>query len=142
MNRSYSMKWNLPTCVWTVLLLCGAGIMTAQAAASTILTFSVDMATNVADGTFNPPPGGSDVVSVFGTFNGYASPGLVLVQEGSSTIYTNSYNDTNDANGTTVAYRFLIDGNVEPLSCYDNRAWYLPATSGASLVLPTPFYGG
>jgi hypothetical protein len=136
------MKWNLPTRVLTVLLLCGAGIMTARAASSTIITFSVDMATNLAAGTFNPPPGGSDVVSVFGSFNGYANPGLVLVQEGDSTIYTNSYNDTSDANGTTVAYRFLIDGNVEPLSCYDNRAWYLPTTSGASLVLPTPFYGG
>ncbi|MGC9940301.1 MAG: hypothetical protein ABSE48_00620 [Verrucomicrobiota bacterium] len=136
------MKWNLQIRVWAMLLLCGAGIMTARAASSTFVTFSVDMATNIANGTFNPPPGGSDVVSVFGTFNGYASPGLVLVQEGSSTIFTNSYNDTTDANGTTVAYRFMINGNLESLSCYDNRADYLPATSGASLVLPTPFYGG
>src|SRR5450631_242666 len=138
------MKRNLLTCVRAWLLLCIAGIMTAQAS-STILTFSVDMSTNLADGTFNPPPPagtGSDVVSVFGSFNGYANPGLLLVQAGNSTIFTNSYDDTSDANGTTVAYRFLINGNAEPLSCYDNRAWYLPQTSGASLALPTPYYGG
>jgi hypothetical protein len=138
------MKRNLLTCVWAALLLCATGIMTAQAS-STIITFSVDMATNLADGSFNPPPPagtGTDAVSVFGSFNGYANPGLLLVQAGSSTIFTNSYNDTGDANGTTVAYRFLINGNAEPLSCYDNRAWYLPTNSGASLVLPTPYYGG
>jgi len=118
--------------------------MSAQAS-STIITFSVDMATNLANGTFNPPPPagtGSDAVSVFGSFNGYANPGLILYQEGSSTVFTNSYNDTSDANGNTVAYRFLENGNAEPLSCYDNRAAHLPATSGASLVLPTPYYGG
>ena len=136
------MKWKLPTRLWAVLLLCAAGLKTAHGASSTFLTFSVDMATNIAQGTFNPPPGGSDVVSVFGSFNGYSNPGLVLVQEGSSTVYTNSYDDTSDANGTTVAYRFLLNGTAEPLSCYDNRAWYLPASSGASVVLPTPFYGG
>lgn len=102
------MNKNLLPSVWAGLMLCSAGIITAQAS-STILTFSVDMATNLADGTFNPPPPagtGSDVVSVFGSFNGYANPGLVLVQAGNSTIFTNSYDDTSDANGTTVAYRF------------------------------------
>jgi hypothetical protein len=138
------MKRNLLTSVWAGFLLCTTGIMTAQAS-STIITFSVDMATNLADGSFNPPPPagtGTDAVSVFGSFNGYASPGLLLVQAGSSTVFTNSYNDTSDANGTTVAYRFLINGSAEPLSCYDNRAWYLPTNSGASLALPTPYYGG
>ncbi len=138
------MKRNLLTCAWAGVLLCSGGIMAAHASSS-IVFFSVNMATNLANGSFNPPPPagtGSDVVSVFGSFNGYANPGLVLSQEGNSTIYTNSYNDTSDANGTTMAYRFLIDGNAEPLSCYDNRAIYLPATSGASVSTPVSYYGG
>jgi hypothetical protein len=144
MKQNQTMKRNLLMYAWAGLLLCSGGLMTAQAASS-IVDFSVDMATNIANGTFNPAPPagtGADVISVFGSFNGYANPGLILVQAGSSTIYTNSYNDTSDANGTTVAYRFLLDGNAEPLSCYDNRADYLPATSGATVVLPTAFYGG
>ena len=139
------MKRNLLTSVWAGLMLGAAGIMTAQAS-STFITFSVDMATNLANGSFNPPPpagNGSDTVGVFGTFNGYA-PGFQLFQVGSSTVYTNTYNDTADPNGTPVAYRFYINntGNLEPLSCYDNRAAYTPTNSGASLVLPTSFYGG
>ena len=126
------------------LLLCAAGIMTAQA--NTIVTFSVNMATNLANGTFNPPAPagtGTDGVFVFGTFNGYAG-GFQLVQVDSSTVYTNTYNDTADPNGTMTAYRFYINttATLEPLSTYDNRAANLPTNSGASLVLPTPFYGG
>jgi hypothetical protein len=112
-------------------------------AASTILTFSVDMA-NVPAGTFNPPPPagtGSDIVYVFGTFNGWAGPGLPLIQQGTSTVYTNTVNDTSDVNGGTVDYRFKINGNTETTASYDNRAARLPATSGASLILPTPYYG-
>jgi hypothetical protein len=139
------MKWNLPTRVLAVFLLCGAGIMTAQAASSTIITFSVDMATNLASGTFNPPSPagtGADVVYVRGTFNGWAYPGLPLTEVGSSTIWTNSYNDTSDANGDVVTY--LYDDTQtgdEGTGDYDNRAAYLPSISGASLVLPVQFYG-
>ncbi|MGH7975146.1 MAG: hypothetical protein ACREC8_00640, partial [Limisphaerales bacterium] len=134
------MKRKLLTSVWAVFLLCAAGIMTTQA--NTIITFSVDMATNLANGSFNPPPNGSDAVYVFGTFNGFASPGVQLVQVGSSSVFTNTVNDTGDANGNTMSYAFNINGTVEPLSCYDNRAVHLPANSGASLVLPTQYYGG
>ncbi len=135
------MKRNSLAFLMMGVLLCHGSLMAAKGASS-IVFFSVDMATNLALGTFNPPPAGSDVLSVFGTFNGYASPGLVLVQQGSSTVYTNSYNDTSDPNGTTMAYRFMINGNLEPLSCYDNRAIYLPATSGAAVSTPVSFYGG
>ena len=139
------MKKNLLTSVFAGLLLCATGITNAQASSS-ILFFSVNMVTNLNSATFNPPPAeggtGTDQVSVFGTFNGYASPGLILVRAGSSTLWTNSYNDVNDANASVVAYRFMINGNLEPVSCYDNRAAYLPAVSGASIALPAAFYGG
>ncbi len=107
------------------------------------------MATNLANGSFNPPPPagtGTDGVFVFRDASMATLPEFQLFQAGSSTVYTNSYNDTSDPNGTPVAYRFYINntdpGNLEPLSDYDNRAAYLPTNSGASLVLPTAFYGG
>ena len=115
-------------------------------ASSTILFFSVNMATNLANGTFNPPAPagtGTDAVYVNGTFYGWTSNGVQLVQEGSTTIWTNSYNDTDDQNGHVVSYRFNINGsgNYESTASWDNRAAELPATSGASVNLPTPYYG-
>jgi hypothetical protein len=124
------------------LLFGAAGIITAQA--DTIITFSVDMATNLANGSFNPPPPagtGTNVVYVNGTFYGWSGNGLQLFQEGTGTVYTNSFDDTSDANGHVVSYRFRIDGNYESTASWDNRGAQLPATGGASLVLPTPYYG-
>ncbi|HEY1787208.1 MAG TPA: hypothetical protein VGJ73_03590, partial [Verrucomicrobiae bacterium] len=127
------------------LLLCLAGMASVQAA-STILFFSVNMATNLANGSFNPPAPagtGTDVAYVNGTFFGWSGNGLQLVQEGSTTIWTNSYNDTSDQNGNVVSYRFNINGsgNYESTASWDNRGAELPATSGATVNLPTPYYG-
>jgi hypothetical protein len=141
------MKRKVLTSVCAGLLLWAAAIMTAQA--DTIITFSVNMATNLANGTFNPPPPagtGSDAIYANGTFFGWAGNGLQLVQEGSGTIWTNSYDDTSDANGHVVSYRFrlasaLLGTGYESTASWDNRAWKLPTNSGVSLVLPTPFYG-
>ena len=133
-----SMKYIL----LTGLLLGAAGIMTAQAASSTIVTFSVDMATNISAGTFIP---GTDTVAARGTFNGYGQ--LPLVRQGSTTIYTNTVNDTTDANGGVLQYKFWDSnagvGNTgweSPADGGKNRAAQLPSTVGASLVLPTPYF--
>lgn len=126
----------------TGLLFCVAGMVTASAQSSTIVTFSVDMATNIADGTFIP---GTDTVSVHGTFNGWGS-GVNLVQQGTSTVYTNTVDDTSDANGGVLQYKFVDsnasvpNGGYESLPTGQNRCAKLPSTSGASLVLPTPFF--
>ncbi len=144
------MKHHMKTMKYVLLsgLFLGmAGRITTQA--DTILSFSVNMATNLADGSFNPPEagaGGTDSVYVNGTFYGWSGNGLQLFEQGSSTIYTNSYDDTADANGHCVSYRFRLasetDGtNYETTASWDNRAAELPATSGASLGLPTPYYG-
>ncbi|HEV2453531.1 MAG TPA: hypothetical protein VGY98_04685 [Verrucomicrobiae bacterium] len=127
----------------------GAGLLcwlfvTMNLNASTLLFFSVNMATNLANGTFNPPPPagtGTNAVYANGTFYGWSGSGLQLVQEGGTTIWTNSYNDTSDQNGKVVSYRFDINGSYESTASWDNRGAELPATSGASLVLPTPYYG-
>ncbi|MGC9943197.1 MAG: hypothetical protein ABSE48_15315, partial [Verrucomicrobiota bacterium] len=120
----------------TGILLGLAGIISAHAQ-STFVTFSVDMGTNIANGTFTP---GTDTVSVHGTFNGWGA-GTNLVQEGSSTVYTNTLDDTSDANAGLLQYKFVIDGSTyESLATGQNRCALLPATSGASLVLSTPFF--
>jgi hypothetical protein len=136
------MKKTIRYALLSGLLFGAAGIMTARA--DTLITFSVDMATNLANGSFNPAPPagtGTNVVYVNGTFFGWSGNGLQLYQEGTSTVYTNSYDDTSDANGHVVSYRFRIDGNYESTASWDNRGAQLPKTSGASLVLPTPYYG-
>ncbi len=117
-------------------LWCAASLVTAQAA-STLVTFSVDMATNILNGSFIPA---SDHVSARGSFNGYSE--LQLAQQGSSTVYTNTANDTTDANGTTLQYKFYSSNGStwESLATGQNRAALLPTNSGASLVLPTPFF--
>ena len=120
------------------LLIGAAGIINSHAANSTIITFSVDMATNIANSTFNPA---TDTVYARGTFNGWPSPGLALVQEGSSTVYTNSANDTLEANGSTTIWQYtFVDNSATTYEGSPNRCAKLPATSGASLVLPTPYF--
>jgi hypothetical protein len=136
------MMLNSKKCGFLVGALIGAvGIVTVQAQSS-IVTFSVNMASNIANGTFNSS---TDTVEVAGTFNGWAPSDLV--QEGASTIYTNTYNDTSDANGGVMSYKFVSSNpayantaGYEPTADGDNRAARLPATSGGSLVLPTPFF--
>ncbi len=121
------------------LLLAAAGTLNSHAANSTIVTFSVDMSTNIANGTFNPT---TDTVYARGTFDGWASPGLALVQANGGNVYTNTANDTSDANGGTMNWQFtfLDNGSTTYEGGPANRCAALPATSGASLVLPTPYF--
>lgn len=134
----------VPKCARYWLLCCVIAITTTAARASTILVFSINMATNLANGSFNPPAPagtGTDAVFVNGTFFGWSGSGVQLVQEGNTTIWTNSYNDTSDQNGDVSSYRFNVNGSYETTATYDNRAAELPSTSGAILNLPTPYYG-
>lgn len=114
-----------------------AGALSAQAQTATV-TFSVDMGTNIALGTFVP---GTDTVSVRGTFDGWSAGGVTLYQEGSSTIYTNTAADASDSPGGILSYIFLKNGSsYEQTADYNNRAYRLPGTAGSTVVLPTPFY--
>jgi len=113
------------------LILLNLGLAGARAGDS-FITFSVD--TSLAP--FIP---GSDTIEVHGTFNGWGA--VSLVQAGSSTVYTNTVEDTADANGGKMEYKFVIDGwNWENPASGCNRAVLLPVTNGASLVLPTAFF--
>ncbi len=125
----------------TVLLAAGFLALGAAQGASTLVTFSVDMSNQVASATFIP---GINTVSVNGTFNGWGLPPnlqQLLVRAGSTTVYTNTVNDTVDANDGQIQYKFITDLNGwENTATTHNRAARLPATDGASLVLPTPYF--
>lgn len=120
------------------LMLGAAGAWSAQAASS-FLTFSVDMSVQIGNATFTP---GVDTVAVRGSFNGWGT--LNLVQQGASSIYTNSVEDTADANGGKLEYKFWNNhggGDIwETPANNQNRAALLPATSGGSLTLPTAYF--
>ena len=94
------------TALFTGAALFITGAMTAQAA-STFITFSVDMSPQITGGTFT---NGVDTIEAHGTFNGYGA--LNLVQVGSSTVYTNTANDTTDPNGGQMQYKFVINGSA------------------------------
>jgi hypothetical protein len=124
-------------CALLAGMLLGTGMLAAQASSS-IVTFSVDMSAQIAGATF---VSGTDTVSANGTFNGYGP--LNLVRVGSTSVYTNTANDTTDANGEKLQYKFVssnASGGWENLPTGQNRAALLPSTSGASLVLPTAFF--
>lgn len=123
------------------LFLCAAAALPLQAASS-FVKFSVDMSVEIANLTFTP---GTDTVRVHGTFNGWGA-GVTLVQEGTSDVYTNTINNTLEPNGATMQYKFVNthpgvpNGGYETPWDYHNRSARLPATSGASLLLPTAYY--
>jgi hypothetical protein len=123
----------------TGLSLCAAGIMTAQAQ-NTLITFSVDESTNIANGSLVP---GVDFVYVEGTFNGWSYPGLQLYQVGNTSVYTNTVDDTAAQDQSDGNVNFIYDDTVnggEHGGDYQNRMAYLPPGNNASLILPTPYY--
>src|ERR1700685_1266823 len=99
------MKMSLKTkcALFVGTALCAVGTLTAHA--DSLITFSVDMSVQITNSTFNPD---SDVVSVQGTYNNWASF-TQLVREGNTSIYTNTVDDTYEANGISTHYQFVID---------------------------------
>src|ERR1041384_1613067 len=89
--------------------LCVDGL---TAGPNTLLTFRVDMASQVASHTLVP---GVNTVWVNGTFNGWSAPPITMVRVGTSSIYSNTVNDTTDANDGKVEYKFITD-----VSTYEN----------------------
>jgi hypothetical protein len=154
------MKRILRISGWIGLLLCAAGMVTAQAQ-NTYVTFSVDMSSNLVAGTFDPavpayvggiPYGGTgtDTVYARGVFDGWAtmaSTMLPLIQIGNSAVFTNTTDDNaaedqsdGNMNWIYAAYEngVFLD---EYTSDFANRMAYLPKGNNATLVLPTAYFG-
>lgn len=126
------------------LLLCSAAA--ASAAGNSIVTYSVDMTGPIQSSAFTP---GVSQVFARGSFNDW-STGAYYDHSGSSlltnnpsapnpNIYSGTFADTNDANGSILNYKYYIDtgGNWEGVA---NRVFGLPNSSGGSLVLPTYYF--
>jgi hypothetical protein len=117
--------------LWAGLLLCSAVV----ASANTLVTFQVDMST----ATFDP---GTQTVSAHGDFNAWGA-GIALTNnpgDPTPTLWTGTTSVA--ANGTVMQYKYVIDpaGTWESIPKGNNRLASLPATSGASLVLPMVYY--
>jgi hypothetical protein len=116
-------------------LLLGAAV--AASAASSIVTFQVDMTAQIQNNAFTP---GVNVVNARGTFNGYGTYALTNNPAGVNTnLYSGTVNDTTDANGSTMQYKYCIDGGGWE-SMANNRQWGLPTANGGSVVLPAYFF--
>jgi len=123
---------------WAGLALCA----TSLAQANTLVTFQVDMTQQITLGTFIP---GTSVAYARGPFNAWGTSALTNNPAGSNTnLYTGTFDDAADPNGGVMNYKYYIDtgGNWDnPSSCGGgNRTLGLPATSGASLVLPIVYF--
>ena len=88
------------------------------------VSFSVDMSTQIALGTFNPDTMG---VGVRGQFNGWAN-GWVLVRQGGSSVYSGSFYITG-AEGEPVWHKFTsglgLSGGKAKAGSYLPNAWGL-----------------
>jgi hypothetical protein len=124
---------------WAGLTLC----VTSLANANTLVTFQVDMTQQIALGNFTP---GANVVNARGFFNGWGTSALTNNPSGSNTnLYSGTFDNTADPNGGVMNYKYCIDsgGWESTTGCGgggDNRTAGLPATSGASLVLPIVYF--
>lgn len=128
-----------------VALALGAANLASAQTSNTLVTFSVDMSSAFNAGYFVL---GTDTVAARGTFNGYGQFFLTNDPVGSNPyLFSGTLSDTTEANGSKMQYKFWTSNASAPNTGWEgtvsgqNRCVLLPATSGASLVLPTPFYG-
>jgi hypothetical protein len=116
--------------LWAGLLLCSA----VAASANTVVTFQVDMTNAGIDPT-------TQTVSAHGSFDGWGA-GIALTNDLSSTnqyLYTGTASVA--ANGSVMEYKYVgSTAGWESIPKGNNRLATLPATSGASLMLPKVYY--
>ena len=96
------------------------------------VTFAVDMGVQIFKGAFNPATNG---VEVRGDFNGFS--GSPLVQQGTSTIYTNTL-AINGTNETVLNYKFFGNGTNE--LAWENRGNRSLSLASSNQTVPTAFF--
>jgi hypothetical protein len=101
------------------------------------LTFQVNMGVQEAYGNFNPANG--DFVEARGSFlvsGGQWIGGWTLSNSPSAPlIYSGTYIDTNDAPGSIIQYKFVING-----STWESGTRYYTITSTNEQILPSAFF--
>jgi hypothetical protein len=118
--------------LWAGLTLCAATL----ANANTLVTFQVDMTQQIAVGNFT---NGVNTVNARGIFNSWGTYALTNDPGGSNTnLYTGTIDNTADANGALMNYKFSIDSGGWESG--NNRQIGLPTTSGASLLVPSCYF--
>ena len=123
---------------WLGLLL-GTALM----ASAVPITFQVDMSAQKSLGNFDPAV---DSVFAAGSFNSWSTSDLVLAPSSASPeIYVATFDDTTDAVGSTIQYKFVLstaagltwEGNVGAAGGTGNRSFALADTAQ---VLPVVFF--
>jgi hypothetical protein len=130
-----------------------AGVLfgvTALATASNVVTFQVDMSQQILAATFDPT---TNHVYVSGSLNGFASStaianGFLLTNNPSGSnpaLYVGTTNDTVDANGSQMSWKFVTDsssfsgsGGYEATLSGGNRLWVLGTNT--TITLPYTFF--
>ena len=133
MNQKFSAK-AIQRCLWMGAMILSTAVASA---AGTELTFQVDMTSQVTNGTFTA----GTPVSTSGTFNGWGEFGLTNNPAAPNTnLYTGTFDDTNDAVGGVVIYKYVTNNSdYESTWSGNNRCAQLPA-GGGSLLLPLSFF--
>jgi hypothetical protein len=115
----------------------GNGVLTVNAAVLRDVTFAVDMGVQIFKGVFDPATNG---VEVRATFNNFAGGVSSLSREGTSTVYSGTF-QVEGAEGATNNYKFFSSGtNAVGYEGGSDRQAVLTA-SGAPLNTGTNFFG-
>jgi hypothetical protein len=141
------MRTTFQKCAILAGLLFGTA---ASAVAGNVVTFQVDMSSQISAATFDPT---TNHVYVSGTLNGFASTaaisnGLLLTNDPAGSnpaLYLGTTNDTLDANGSQMAWKFVTDapnfsgnGGYETTLTGGNRLWVLGTNT--TITLPYTFF--
>jgi hypothetical protein len=97
----------------------------------TPLVFQVNLAVQIAQGNFDPTTG---FVEARGSFNNNWAGGFTLTNSPDSTnIYAGTFVDTTDVPGTSIGYKFVLNGAT--WESINNRTYTLTSTNQQTLPL-------
>ena len=127
-----------------------AAVSGSQSEPQVWITFQVNMAAAIILGNFSPPlVGGIDDVEAQGSFNGWSTiqpMGVLLTNVPGTSNYAGTFTATNLTPGSTLQYKYVIDGqygggtwegNVGPIGPDYDRSFTLSSTN---MVLPLDYW--
>ena len=95
------------------------------------LVFEVNLAVQIEQGNFDPTTG---LVEARGSFNNNWAGGFTLTNSPDNTnIYSGTFVDTTDVQGTSIGYKFVLNGST--WESINNRTYMLTSTNQQTLPL-------